>query len=177
MRRLCLTWEPLKGGVSWREDPLVNFRRARAALEADLGPPQARDLDSNGIGPYDAWALRFPCGLEVLLLAFHLDSRVQKVPKDRETIVEIQSNQTDFAHISAHLPFELGDISPWIPDRRTTQPPRWTVMRQDDNGNTFEVGSYGTRCEADIVADTFEARGHKQSYWVVERAEEPSLQR
>lgn len=163
------TWEPLTGGVSWERRPLVSFRRTRAALEADLGPPQARDRDSNGMGLCDAWALRFGCGLEVLLLAFHADSKAENIPKDRETWVEIQSNKTDFAHIIAHLPFELGEAAPWLPDRRTTQPPRWTVMRLDDNGNTFEVGAYGTRCEADLVADTFEARGHKQTYWVVER--------
>jgi hypothetical protein len=156
----------MTGGVSWKEPPLVSFRRARAALEADLGPPQARDLESNGIGLYDAWALRFGCGLEVLLLAFHMDSMAENISK--ESWIEIQSNETDFAHVVAHLPFELGEVTPWIPDLRTTRPPRWTVMRRDDNGNIFEVGTYGTRCEADIVADTFEARGHKQTYWVTE---------
>ena len=165
------TWEPLTNGVSWKEPPLVSFRRARVALEADLGPPQARDLDSNGIGLYDAWALRFGCGLEILLLAFHMDSTARQVPKDRETWIEIQSNETDFGHIAAHLPFELEGVSPWMPDRRTAQPARWAVMRRDDNGNTFEVAAYGTECEADIVADTFEARGHKQSYWVVDRGQ------
>jgi hypothetical protein len=138
-------------------------------LEADLGLPQTRDLDSNGMGLYDAWALRFACGLEVLLLAFHMDSKATNIPKDRDTWVEIQANETDFAHIVAHLPFALGEVSPRMPDLRTTRPPRWTVMRLDDNGNTFEVGTYGTRCEADIVAETFEATGHKQSYWVVEQ--------
>ena len=163
------TWEPMTGGVSWKRPPLVSFRRARAALEADLGPPQARDRDSNGMGLYDAWALRFGCGLEVLLLAFHMDPKAENISKDRESWVEIQSNETDFAHIVAHLPFALGQVVPWIPDLRTTQPPRWTVMRRDDNGSSFEVATYGTRCEADIVADTFEARGHKQTYWVAER--------
>jgi len=164
------TREPLTSGVSWQQQrPLVSFRRARRSLEADLGPPQARDLGSNGMGPYDAWTLHFGCGLEILLLAFHLDSKAATIPKDRDTWVEIQSNETDFAHIIAHLPFELDDVATWLPDRRTAQAPRWTVMRLDDNGNTFEVGAYGTRCEADRVTDTFEARGHKQTYRVVER--------
>ena len=163
------TWEPLKNGLSSTQGPLVSFRRARSALEVDLGPPQARDLDSNGMGLYDAWAMRFNCGLEVLLLAFHMDSKVQNIPKDWETWVEIQANETDFPHMLAHLPFELGEVSPWIPDRRTTRPPDWTVMRQDDNGNRFEVGSYGTRCEAEIRIQRLEAGGHKQMYWVVER--------
>jgi len=121
------------------------------------------------MGRYDAWALRFGCGLEVLLLAFHVDSKLVNIPKHRETWIEIQSNETDFAHIVAHLPFELRDVSPWIPDRRTSRPPRWTVMRQDDHGNVFEVGTYGTRCEAEMCVQTFESRGHKQMYWFVER--------
>ena len=162
-------WEALTSGVSWKGEPLVSFRRARAALEVDLGPPQARDLDSNGMGRYDAWALRFGCGLEVLLLAFQINSRMETIPKDRDTWVEIQSNETDFAHIVAHLPFEVGEVSPWMPDRRTARPPRWTVMREDDNANTFEVATYGTRCEAEMRIRDFEAHHHKQTYWFVER--------
>jgi hypothetical protein len=165
------TWQPLTSGLSWEQRPLVSFRRARTSLEADLGPPQARDLDSKGMGLYDAWMLRFSCGLEVLLLAFHMDAKAAQIPKDRDTWVEIQSNETDFAHIIAHLPFELDDVATWLPDRRTAQAPRWTVMRLDDDGDTFEVGAYGTRCEADRVADTFEARGPKQTYRVVERVQ------
>jgi hypothetical protein len=42
-------------------------------------------------------------------------------------------------------------------------------MRQDDNGNRFEVGAYGTRCEAEIRIEQLEAGGHKQTYWLVER--------
>jgi hypothetical protein len=42
----------------------------------------------------------------------------------------------------------------------------WTVWRQDDNGNRFEVSRHGTRTEADSVAAAMEARGHKQTYWV-----------
>jgi hypothetical protein len=45
---------------------------------------------------------------------------------------------------------------------------RWTVWRQDDNGNRFEVARYGSRAEAELLAATMEARGHKQIYWVVE---------
>ncbi|BCB82048.1 hypothetical protein GCM10022251_53000 [Phytohabitans flavus] len=42
----------------------------------------------------------------------------------------------------------------------------WTVWRQDDNGNQYEVSRHDTRAEADAVAATMEARGHKQTYWV-----------
>ncbi|MFG3604662.1 hypothetical protein [Micromonospora chersina] len=45
-------------------------------------------------------------------------------------------------------------------------PGSWTVWRQDDNGNRYVVSQHDTRVEADSVAATMEARGHKQTYWV-----------
>jgi len=45
---------------------------------------------------------------------------------------------------------------------------RWTVWRQDDNGNRYEVSRHDTRAEAESVAAAMEARGHKQTYWVTE---------
>ena len=54
------------------------------------------------------------------------------------------------------------------PDGRTPsrQPTRWTVWRQDDNGNRYEVSRHENRAEAEAVAAEMEARGHKQTYWV-----------
>lgn len=43
---------------------------------------------------------------------------------------------------------------------------RWVVWRQDDNGNQFEVARFESREEAERLAATMEARGHKQIYWV-----------
>jgi hypothetical protein len=42
----------------------------------------------------------------------------------------------------------------------------WVVWRQDDNGNRFEVARVESREDADALAATMEARGHKQLYWV-----------
>ncbi|MFB7948290.1 hypothetical protein ACFC6L_25610 [Kitasatospora phosalacinea] len=51
------------------------------------------------------------------------------------------------------------------------------VMRQDDNGNRFLLARGLGRAEAEALAAEFEARGHKQLYWVEpeepERPEEP----
>lgn len=49
------------------------------------------------------------------------------------------------------------------------RPERWIVWRQDDNGNRFEVARRESRAEADELAATMEARGHKQLYWVAPR--------
>lgn len=45
----------------------------------------------------------------------------------------------------------------------------WSVWRQDDHGNTFEVRRHLTHAEALHLVAEFEARGHKQSYWAEQR--------
>jgi hypothetical protein len=42
----------------------------------------------------------------------------------------------------------------------------WVVWRQDENGNRFQVRVCSSPDEAFEVARKFEARGHKQLYWV-----------
>lgn len=42
----------------------------------------------------------------------------------------------------------------------------WILVRQDDDGNRYEMGTYPTREEAEEAADTFEARGRKRPYLV-----------
>ncbi|MBO1420122.1 SPOR domain-containing protein [Streptomyces sp. FH025] len=44
------------------------------------------------------------------------------------------------------------------------------VMRQDDNGNRFTVAKGLDEAEARRLAAEFEARGHKQLYWVESEA-------
>ena len=159
--------ESLPEGVSWKPEPLFSFERSFEGLERTFGPPVKRDLDSNGWGPFDAWALRFSCGLEVLLWALQL-----RMPEGRFTgpdearTVHVHANDRDFAHLTVHLGVDLADVSLWLPDRREHPVPRWKVMRSDDNGNVFEMCVCSTRCEADALVDQFEARGHKQMYWV-----------
>ena len=47
----------------------------------------------------------------------------------------------------------------------------WLVIRQDDNGNVVVIAEVETETEARAIAAAFEARGHKQLYWALERAE------
>jgi hypothetical protein len=42
----------------------------------------------------------------------------------------------------------------------------WRVLRLDDNGNTYQVAKATTEDEARAIAAAFEARGHKQMYFV-----------
>lgn len=48
------------------------------------------------------------------------------------------------------------------------EPARFLLMRQDDNGNQVLMERYQDRGEAEAQAAVFEARGHKQLYWVEE---------
>lgn len=115
----------------------------------------------------DVWALRFPCGLELLLLAFHHDARLYRdVAEDEPGWVEIQSNSTEIEHIAAHLPFELADVTPCAPDTCTHPPPQWAVMRQDDNGHVFRAEEHASRCAAEAALGRFEGLSHKQMYWI-----------
>ncbi|MFF2074442.1 hypothetical protein ACFVXG_06745 [Kitasatospora sp. NPDC058162] len=49
------------------------------------------------------------------------------------------------------------------------------VMRQDDNGNRFLVAKDLAEAEAHRLAAEFEARGHKQMYWVEAQDADPAL--
>jgi hypothetical protein len=49
----------------------------------------------------------------------------------------------------------------------------WCVMRQDDNGNRHVVASALTEREAQLLAASYTARGHKQLYWIEPMASDP----
>ncbi len=46
------------------------------------------------------------------------------------------------------------------------EPGPWVLLRQDDNGNRYEISRFPSREEAEGAASEFEARGHKQLYYV-----------
>jgi hypothetical protein len=48
----------------------------------------------------------------------------------------------------------------------SSQSRNWCLVRLDDNGNQYVVRTGLTRAAAEALARQFEARGHKQSYWV-----------
>lgn len=50
----------------------------------------------------------------------------------------------------------------------------WELWRQDDNGNRFLIGRFGTAEAAAAEQRRFEALGHKQTYWVQAAADRAS---
>jgi hypothetical protein len=123
-----------------------------------------RDLDSNGVGLFDLWTVRFPCGLEVALWSFHM-SHSMEVPAEEPRGVEVYANEADGAHVLAHLPFRIPTASIWFPERSETPELPWIVMRQDESGTRFPIKRCSSRCEAELEVQEFELRGHKQHYW------------
>ncbi len=157
-KALMTSWELLPQGVTSKCLPLFVFPTTRAAVEAVLGPPQRVDLDSNGVGPIDAWALGFPCGLEVVLWLFKMRPDGSMIDDGAElSSFEIQSPDLDIEHVRHHLPFPIGEIWPWGCNSapRVAAPRSVVLVRQDDNGNRFEVKSFTSRCEAQSAMREF----------------------
>jgi hypothetical protein len=163
-------WEVLPRGVGWKSPPLLSFRASRAALEQRLGPPPIVNADSNGIGPFDAWALRFRCGLEVCLWIFHCRADDFSTIDDPNelAVIEVHASAAHERHILFHLPVPANDVARWKPSPFVPEPLVWRLLRQDDNGVQFEIARYPSRCEALSAAARFEAQHHKQMYWVEE---------
>jgi hypothetical protein len=146
--------------------PLASFDALAADIEARFGPPLEFDLDSNGIGLFDATGLRFSCGLELGLSRFHLGRGLRTIdPAVEPSQYEVYANDLDAAHVAFHLGIPLAAMSRW-PNAPTPVPV--IVMRADDNGNQCEVCRVTSRCEAEAIAASYEARGHKQTYWVAD---------
>ena len=51
----------------------------------------------------------------------------------------------------------------------------WRLMRQDDTGNQFEIVGNLDKEQAVKLRDEFEARGHKQMYWIEEEKKDLGL--
>lgn len=68
------------------------------------------------------------------------------------------------------LKLDRNDLS-WIrASTDLTQASSWNLCRLDDNGNEFVMATYGTEGKAKRLMQEYEARGHKQTYWVEEMA-------
>lgn len=52
------------------------------------------------------------------------------------------------------------------PSDRAPATETWTVWRQDDSGNKDVVSAGHDRANAERIVREFEARGHKQTYWI-----------
>jgi len=157
--------------MTWSSPPYATFEAIASEIEARFGPPTERSLDSNGVGLFDCYFLPFACGLEIALWRFHLGRGLQPIDAARDpSIFEIYANRPELEHALFHLGVPGDAVGRWT-DRNGTPLSApvlasWIVMRQDDNGNRYEVARVTSRCEAESLMRQYEARGHKQVYWV-----------
>ncbi|WP_394835630.1 hypothetical protein LVJ94_01710 [Pendulispora rubella] len=158
-------------GVDWSSPPLFNFRATRVRLVEVLGEPDGVDLDSNGLGSFDAWVVRAACGLEIVVWRFHLrPDGTGAVAADHElTNGEVHANARDLEHIRFHLPFEIEHFSECAPGRMIEAPRAWRLVRQDDHGLRYVIATFTSGCEAEAALRTFEGRSHKQTYSIEAR--------
>ncbi len=158
-------------GMTWSSPPYATFEAIASEIEARFGPPTERGLDSSGLGLFDCYCLQFSCGLEISLWRFHLGRGLQRIDAARDpSIFEIHANRPELEHALFHLGVSGDAVERWT-DRDGTPlsalaPASWIVMRQDDNGNCYEVARVTSRCEAESLMRQYEARGHKQVYWI-----------
>jgi len=165
--------------VDWTSPPLAMFDAMASGIEARFGPPSVRDADSNGIGLFDCHCLRFACGLEVALSRFHLGARMHAIdPLIEPSIYEVHANnRRDLAHIAFHVGVPVESMAVWTSSdgspAAVIPQPSVIVMRVDDNGIEAEVKRVTNRCEAEALVRDYEARGHKQTYWIADARPDP----
>jgi hypothetical protein len=54
---------------------------------------------------------------------------------------------------------------------------RYELWRQDDNGNRVRIAVYASEAEADAERAAYEARAHKQLYWVQPEEQGPDAEK
>lgn len=133
---------------------LFNYRASRNELVARFGAPHIVDEDGHGVASFDAWLLRFECGLDIALWQFH--SNV--VEGDAPRLVELHANDCELLHLAFHVGIDARAIERWSPDPTYLGDAKYRVVRHDPNGGRWGVGAYTSRCEAEHVATVFAAR-------------------
>lgn len=81
-----------------------------------------------------------------------------------ERLVTLRVSDGALARVEpAPAGFHLPDVSR---DQRLAARAGWSVWREDDNGNRFEVARGQSLADAGLQRDQLEARGHRQHYWL-----------
>ena len=75
-------------------------------------------------------------------------------------------NDTIPAAVKKDLQDNMGQVPGWMQPFIQQVVKDWDLWRTDDNGNDFLVDTYETKTAADDACKTYEAKGHKQSYWI-----------
>jgi hypothetical protein len=144
--------------------PLLCLSLPRAAFAVRFGLPDHAAGVLDGVGSFDAWNLRPPCGLEIDVMlvydALQADGSIGESPQNADVV----ASADDIDHVLFHL--GATGAAAWRNPSAQPAVLRFVVRRSDDNGGEFEVARFTSRCEANAAASALTARGHKQMYWV-----------
>jgi len=145
--------------------PVVTIEIPYEEFVCRFGPrhsDQPRDWDAPG--PVDLWFFELPWGHKITL-EYHLTiSQVNIYVESLEIDAVLEfvglKDHKFYLHtdtitlLRSRCPVYTRDLNPC------------SLYRLDDNGNTALVHSYESRRVADYYQRLYEARGHKQYYWV-----------
>ncbi|MEM9191792.1 MAG: hypothetical protein AAGF12_21650 [Myxococcota bacterium] len=141
--------------------PVGHLRLSPEELRIRRGPPTVEGIESPE-GPFDAWLFRFPCGLSTSVRIHRPEGAGPTGPVN----VELHASNPEQGHLLFHLGIKREELLNGEFDVGVDGPRAIRVVRLDDNGNEFLVDSYSSRCEAAAVVERYEARGHRQSYFM-----------
>lgn len=128
---------------------------------------------TDGLPDADYFAVEFDCGL---IVSFECADIVIVV----STEPVLQHVRRHLAHWEPHLGSVFDDYGT-TSERRAKldqygdkmphllEPDCYQLMRQGDDGNQFPIGEPTSKLDASCWMAELEARGHKQTYWIVKR--------
>jgi len=130
----------------------------------------------DGLDNADYFAVEFECGL---MLAFECGHEygpslvVSIEPVLQHAQRHLSHWETHFQSIfdSDEATLDRGGILKKFGERmpHLLESDRYQLMRQGDDGNQFPIGEPTSKLDANCWMAELEARGHKQTYWIVKR--------
>lgn len=136
-----------------------------ADFVAKFGPRHCdHPPDWDAPGPVELWFFQLPWGLKITL-EYHLsisDFNIYTERLELDAVMEYLDlgGQTCYRHhatiaqLQSDHPLFTQDLHPF------------NLYRLDDNGNTALMHTYESQRVANYYQQVYEARGHKQLYWV-----------
>ncbi|WP_257456569.1 hypothetical protein [Archangium lipolyticum] len=158
---------PSNRPVLWKTHRSACFLEvSRAELERRLGPPHVRNADGDGLGPKDRWSFRCDCGLELI---------VEHARQSSTALVWMAHLEVE--HALAHLGISTDKVT-WRADVEEPLPlAGWTVVRQDEDGNRFDICVLSVQAHAECFAAQKAAHAPEQFYFVEPRGMLPREER
>lgn len=140
---------------------LAAARVAIAKLPALAGRPSFR-FDGDGLGWFEAVRFASPATGRAFLAASQLEPPFPASTLFTTTALATADRADVVADLLDTLALDLDDVEPAVP----VELPRWHLWRLDDNGQRAIVATFSGLAKGRAALAAYEARGHKQTYWL-----------